>query len=302
MPQLVSETEARAAVERATLNPEQRAAVVKMLTADTMTMALIAPHGAGKSHTVAEFAWLWTAFTGRRVIGLSTSTNTARVLQQELKGGGAELAESTTSRIPRQGRRLRRTQAACPAHKDDVLVLDEATQASTADLAMLQEAAKQAGARLNPVGDTEQLGSPEAGGMLTARAGGSLRRATIRPGNHRSPLPGHDPGQLEATVAEGGRAQALAPPDVSGQLRLTAQAEADAWQQSADAEVRHDQAEAVGAKALAGQLGAEKARLKAIHADYESWSGKTRQAREVAGKAEAELQRAACSRRNRNRA
>lgn len=39
-------------------------------------------------------------------------------------------------------------------------------------------------------------------------------------------------GQLEAKVAEGNRAQALAPPDVSGQLRLTAQAEADAWQQS----------------------------------------------------------------------
>jgi hypothetical protein len=53
-----------------------------------------------------------------------------------------------------------------PLHENDVLVLDEATQASTADLAMLQEAAKQAGARLNPVGDTEQLGSPEAGGMF----------------------------------------------------------------------------------------------------------------------------------------
>ncbi|HEY6313525.1 MAG TPA: hypothetical protein VIY52_22355 [Streptosporangiaceae bacterium] len=59
-----------------------------------------------------------------------------------------------------------------------------------------------------------------------------------------------------AKVAEGGRAQALAPLDVSRQLRLTAQAEANAWQQSADAEVRHDQAEAASAKALAGQLGA----------------------------------------------
>ena len=78
---------------------------------------------------------------------------------------------------------------------------------------------------------------------------------------------------------------------MSGQLRLTAQAEADAWQQSADAEVRHDQAEAASAKALAGQLGAEKARLEAIHANYESWSGKTGEAREVAGKAKAELQR-----------
>jgi len=98
-------------------------------------------------------------------------------------------------------------------------------------------------------------------------------------------------GQLEAKVAKGDRAQGLAPPDVSGQLRRTAQAEADAWQQSADAEVRHDQAEAASAKTLAGQFGAEKARLEAIHADYESWSGKTREAREVAGKAEAELQR-----------
>ena len=98
-------------------------------------------------------------------------------------------------------------------------------------------------------------------------------------------------GQLEAKVAQGDWAQTLAPPDVSGQLRLTAQAEADAWQQSADAEVRHDQAEAASAKALAGQLGAEKARLEGIHADYESWSGKTSEAREVAGKAQAELQR-----------
>ena len=65
-----------------------------MLTADTMTTALIAPVGAGKSHTVGEFARLWTTFTGRRVIGLSTSTNAARVLQQELDDAGAELAES----------------------------------------------------------------------------------------------------------------------------------------------------------------------------------------------------------------
>ncbi len=189
VPQLVSETEARAAVERTTLNPEQRAAVVKMLTADTMTMALIAPAGAGKSHTVAEFARLWTAFTGRRVIGLSTSTNAARVLQQELDDAGAELAESYNiaeflGKVEGSDE-LRRP---VPLHKDDVLVLDEATQASTADLAMLQEAAKQAGARLNPVGDTEQLGSPEAGGMfrLLAQEGPSAER---RSAPWKSPKP-----------------------------------------------------------------------------------------------------------------
>ena len=167
MPRLVSEAAAGAAAERTTLNPEQRETVVKMLTADTMTTALIAPAGAGKSHTVGEFARLSTTFTGRRVIGLSTSTNAARVLQQELEDAGAELAESYNiaeflGKVEGSDE-LRRP---IPLHENDVLVLDEATQASTADLAMIQEAAKQAGARLNLMGDTEQLGSPEAGGMF----------------------------------------------------------------------------------------------------------------------------------------
>jgi hypothetical protein len=36
--------------------------------------------------------------------------------------------------------------------------------------------------------------------------------------------------ELEARVLQGERAQATAPPDVSERLRVTAQAEADAWQ------------------------------------------------------------------------
>ena len=58
-------------------------------------------------------------------------------------------------------------------------------------------------------------------------------------------------GELEARILDGDRALASAPPDVSRELRLTAQAEADAWQQSADAETRHDQAgsaDATGAR------------------------------------------------------
>jgi hypothetical protein len=50
---------------------------VVVLTAATATTVLIAPAGAGKSHTMAEFARLWTSFTGRRVIGLTTSTTSA---------------------------------------------------------------------------------------------------------------------------------------------------------------------------------------------------------------------------------
>ena len=42
-------------------------------------------------------------------------------------------------------------------------------------------------------------------------------------------------GELEARILDGDRAQASAPADVSSQLRITTRAEADAWQQSANA-------------------------------------------------------------------
>ena len=51
-------------------------------------------------------------------------------------------------------------------HEGDVLVLDEATQASTADFALVQQAARRAGAFLHPIGDTQQLGAVEAGGIF----------------------------------------------------------------------------------------------------------------------------------------
>ena len=47
-----------------------------------------------------------------------------------------------------------------------MLVLDEASQLSTADLTMLTEAARQAGAWVIATGDAAQLGAVEAGGMF----------------------------------------------------------------------------------------------------------------------------------------
>lgn len=107
--------------------------------------------------------------------------------------------------------------------------------------------------------------------------------AAILRGMHR--------GELEARVLAGERAQAGAPPDVSGTLRLTAQAEADTLRQSADAEVQQDETGAASARALAAQLAAERQRLEAGNARYEMWSDGTRDTRETAGKAKAELQR-----------
>jgi hypothetical protein len=161
VPQLVSRNQARAAVERTGMNDEQRAAVVTMLTATAATTVLVAPAGAGKSHTMAEFARLWTTYTGRRVIGLTTSTNAARVLQHEGLAESYNIAEFLGK--VEGSDELRRP---VPLHPDDVLVLDEASQLATADLAMIEEAARQAGARIIATGDVAQLGAVEAGGMF----------------------------------------------------------------------------------------------------------------------------------------
>ena len=161
VPQLVTEEQARAAVEHTGLTAEQRDAVVTMLTAATAAAVLIAPAGAGKSHTMAEFARLWTSFTGRRVIGLTTATNAARVLASEGLAESYNIAEFLGK--VEGSDELRRP---VPLHENDVLVLDEAGQLSTADLAMIGQAAWQAGARVTATGDTAQLGAVEAGGMF----------------------------------------------------------------------------------------------------------------------------------------
>ena len=161
VPQVVIREQARAAVQRTGLSAEQRDAVVMMLTAAAATTVLVAPAGAGKSHTMAEFARLWTTFTGRRVIGLTTSTNAARVLAHE------GLAESyNIARFLGKTEGSDELRRLVPVHQDDVLVLDEASQLSTSDLAMVQETARQAGARIVATGDTAQLGAVEAGGMF----------------------------------------------------------------------------------------------------------------------------------------
>jgi hypothetical protein len=74
------------------------------------------------------------------------------------------------------------TRGHLPVHRGDVLVVDEATQVPTADLAAIQAVADRAGARIIPAGDTEQLTSPEAGGMMgqVARDHGYARVHEVR--------------------------------------------------------------------------------------------------------------------------
>jgi AAA domain len=121
-----------------------------------------------------------------------------------------------------------------------------------------------------------------------------LRQAAIRAleiHDETEILRGMTHGQFEARILDGDRALASAPPDVSRELRLTAQAEADAWQKFTDAKMRHDPAGSAGAKALARYLASQREQLEAANARYEKWAVGTGSRREAAGKARAELER-----------
>ena len=121
----------------------------------------------------------------------------------------------------------------------------------------------------------------------------ALRRDTVRAleiAGEQAELRAMSRGELEGQVLQGERAQATAPRDVSSQLHLTWQADADAWQQAADAEAQHDQVRADNARWLATALATQTSRLEAANARYEEWSVRTASTREMAGKAKAELQ------------
>jgi conjugative relaxase-like TrwC/TraI family protein len=159
--QAVTGDEAGQAVSQSGLNPEQRAVVEGLLTTQTAVTVLAGPAGSGKTHVMAEFAYAWTAHTSRRVIGLTTATNAARQLTLE---GLAETYNTAQflGKLPNTAE----TRGNIPVHREDVLVVDEASQVSTADLAAIQAVADRAGARIILTGDPGQLSSVEAGGMM----------------------------------------------------------------------------------------------------------------------------------------
>ncbi len=226
--------QARAAVEHTGLNAGQRDAVITMLTATTAMTALAAAAGAGKSHTMAEFARMWTSFTGRRVVGLAMAANAARVLASEGLAESYNIAEFL-GKIEGSGE-LRRP---VPLHENDVLVLDEASQLSTTDLAMVQEAARQAGARLQQASPesvvkailerddadlsaTEQIrqAQEQAGKPATCspcgppRSGSRCTRASISRSKPASPDP--KPGGMSGNTPAQSSSSGSAPPSSPG--------------------------------------------------------------------------------------
>jgi conjugative relaxase-like TrwC/TraI family protein len=151
------------------LGPDQRAAVTKLTTGGEFLVVLTAPAGAGKTTTLGAATKVWEE-AGFRVVGLAPSARAAAELAKAT-GGGAE----TLAKWLHQQSRLRdlpdRARAAWTLTERTVLVVDEASMASTFDLHQLAATAWNADAKVVLVGDPAQIGSINApGGLLAALA------------------------------------------------------------------------------------------------------------------------------------
>ena len=132
---------------------------------------------------MAAFARIWAAeVPGGRVIGLTASTNAARVMADEARQAGAPMETFNIAQFLGKIKDSDETRGHVPVYPGDVLVIDEASQVSTDDMLSIVQVARRCGAMVIETGDTEQLGAVDAGGMfrLIAARHGSWRLAEVR--------------------------------------------------------------------------------------------------------------------------
>jgi len=174
VPQRVTADAAAAALEGTDLDPSQREACLGLLTAARLINCLVAPAGTGKTHVMAAFARIWDAQRAGRVIGLTASTNAARVMAEEARQAGAPMLTANIAQFLGKIKDSGRTRPHMPVYPGDVLVVDEASQVGTEDMLRIVRIARQCGAMIVAVGDTEQLEAVDAGGifrLIAARHG-----------------------------------------------------------------------------------------------------------------------------------
>ncbi|HEY5230534.1 MAG TPA: AAA family ATPase, partial [Galbitalea sp.] len=170
----------------AELGADQRAAVTKLTTGGEFLVVLTAPAGAGKTTTLGAATKVWED-EGFRVVGLAPSARAAAELGNTT-GGHAD----TLAKWLHQQSRLRdlpeHERAAWTLTERTVLVVDEASMASTFDLHQLAATAWNADAKVVLVGDPAQIGTINApGGLIAALAarGHGIELTDVRRFHHQ---------------------------------------------------------------------------------------------------------------------
>ncbi|GAA0638061.1 MobF family relaxase [Sporichthya brevicatena] len=151
------------------LDGGQWSAAFKLTTGGDFLSVLTAPAGAGKTSTLGAATRAWQA-CGYRVIGLAPSARAAAELAAAT-GGVADTLAKWRLEHERLGLLLPEQRARTVLDARTVVVVDEASMASTLDLDALITAAARRAAKVVLVGDPAQIGVVNGpGGMLAALA------------------------------------------------------------------------------------------------------------------------------------
>jgi conjugative relaxase-like TrwC/TraI family protein len=149
---------ARVIERRPTLKPDQREMVRRLLAEREGIVVVIGEAGTGKSFATVAAAEGW-AQAGYELRVAAPTWRAANVLR------GEGLEATTVAGLLRDIRR-----GECDLSSRSVLLVDEAGMVGSEDMAALIGQADEAGAKLVLIGDPQQLGAIDAGGLFSAIA------------------------------------------------------------------------------------------------------------------------------------
>jgi conjugative relaxase-like TrwC/TraI family protein len=157
----------RASTERtgSGLRADQAAAAFFALTSQRRAEIIVGPAGSGKTRTVAEIARIWHAAGHGEVIGLTTSQTAANVLAD-----AGVPRTFNTARFLGQLNGRRQARPPQPVAPGSLLILDEASMMSVADMAAILAIAAARDCKVVITGDHQQLGAVEGGGAMAMLA------------------------------------------------------------------------------------------------------------------------------------
>ncbi|TDD60014.1 conjugal transfer protein, partial [Kribbella antibiotica] len=182
------------------LSADKVHAIQRITTSGQKVEALIGPAGTGKTSLLSVLATTWQATHGPgSIIALAPSSAASQILSDAIGSPTENIAkwiyESTGLGAETRRQRLQQTEYAAQLahrsrrkvrhqrlatqlaglraeedrwtfHKNQLVIVDEASMASTMELAILARATNAAGAKLLLVGDDAQLGAADTGGAF----------------------------------------------------------------------------------------------------------------------------------------
>ena len=160
------------------LRLDQVTAAFLALTSPRRADLIVGPAGTGKTYTAVRVGKAWREAGMGQVIGIAATSAARNVLQ----GAGIPVAENTAQFLGHlPGRREAR--GATSLAPDALIIVDEASTASMADLAAVLRHAARSGAKVIITGDHAQLGAVHGGGgmaMLARRLGYAQLTEAVR--------------------------------------------------------------------------------------------------------------------------